>query len=37
VCRSCSLNRRPRICYHFVDKYHYASSNDVEFVGQALW
>jgi hypothetical protein len=27
----------PRICYYFTDEYLYAGSNDIEFVGQALW
>jgi hypothetical protein len=26
-----------RICFHFTDYNLYAGSNDVEFVGQALW
>jgi hypothetical protein len=26
----------PRIYFHFTDKYHYAGSNDVKFIGQAL-
>jgi hypothetical protein len=27
----------PRIYFHFTDKNLYADSNDVEFIGQALW
>jgi hypothetical protein len=27
----------PRICFYFTDKNIYAGSNDVEFIGQALW
>jgi hypothetical protein len=27
----------PRIYFHFTDKNLYAGSNDVEFIGQALW
>jgi hypothetical protein len=26
----------PRIYFHFTDKYHYAGSNNVKFIGQAL-
>jgi hypothetical protein len=26
-----------RICYHVIDYYRYAGSNDVELIGQALW
>jgi hypothetical protein len=27
----------PQICFYFTDKNLYAGSNDVEFIGQALW
>jgi hypothetical protein len=27
----------PRIYFHFTNKYLYAGSNDVEFIGKALW
>jgi hypothetical protein len=34
---SSSRANAPRIYFHFTDKYLYAGSNDVKFIGQTLW